>query len=41
MGTLLVNTSEGYKLLIALRHVGTFGFNITTNCFFVNMDVIF
>jgi len=41
MGTLLVNTSIGYRLLVALRHVGAFGFHITTNCFLINVDTMY
>ena len=41
LGTMLVNTSTGYKLLVALRHVGNFGFHATTNCFLVNVDTIY
>ena len=41
MGTILVNTSSGYRLLVALRHVGAFGFHTTTNCFFIDVDPIY
>jgi len=41
LGTILVNTSLGYRLLVALRNVGTFGFTTTVNCFLIDVDPIF
>ena len=41
MGTMLVSTSIGNRLLVALRHVGTFGFTTTTNTFFIDVDMMY
>jgi len=40
MGTILVDTDKGFKLLVCLINKGTFGFDLLTNCFLVNCDGI-
>jgi len=41
MGTVLVETDIGYRLLVAFTNTGTFGFDQLSNCFLVDVDKIY